>query len=149
MVGAFALFVWTGVRLSLASALTFDTGRVRLFGSWRLTRGVFWPLVGAYLLAFVIIALISVVLLVVSALVAVATGGGANAILHTDTRSLGAYFTAARVVQTLVSAAAFPAFLTLLAGTPACAYAQIVRSGAAVPGGRFGDARAEVFGPAG
>ncbi|MBE7219284.1 MAG: hypothetical protein INR64_12495 [Caulobacteraceae bacterium] len=147
-VGVVALFVWIGVRLSLASALTFDSGRVRLFGSWRLTRGVFWPLLGAYLLAFVFMALIGLVLLVVSAVVGLATGGAAAGFMRADMSSVATYFTPVRIVQTLVSAIAFPAFLALMAGTPACAYAQIVRSGAVVPGGRFGEARAEVFGPA-
>ena len=38
------------VRLSLAPALSFDTRRFNLSGSWALTRRRFWPLLGAYAL---------------------------------------------------------------------------------------------------
>jgi hypothetical protein len=44
------------VRLSLAVPLTFDTGRINLFGSWRLTRGQFWPILGTYVLAIALVA---------------------------------------------------------------------------------------------
>lgn len=48
--GVFVFLIWLAVRLSLASPLTFDTRRVRVFGSFALTRGRFWSLLGAYLL---------------------------------------------------------------------------------------------------
>ncbi|HEY2051948.1 MAG TPA: hypothetical protein VGH03_21620 [Caulobacteraceae bacterium] len=44
------------VRLSLAVPLTFDTGRINLFGSWRLTRGQFWPILGTYILVIALVA---------------------------------------------------------------------------------------------
>ncbi len=49
------LLIWLAVRLSLASPLTFDTRRVRLFGSFALTRGRFWKLFGAYLLSVLVV----------------------------------------------------------------------------------------------
>ncbi len=44
------IVVVVGVRLSLAPAATFSSGRIDLFGSWALTRGLFWPILGTYAL---------------------------------------------------------------------------------------------------
>jgi hypothetical protein len=75
------IFFFFGVRLSLASPLTFASGRVNVFGSWAMTRGRFWPLFGTYLIAF---ALGFVVLLLTKAIavlaVAILGGGGTQAI---------------------------------------------------------------------
>ena len=67
------------VRLSLASVITFQTGRLALFESWDATRGQFWPLLGAYALAFCSIVAIGLLVVVVFTLGAgvllIATGG--------------------------------------------------------------------------
>lgn len=55
-----ALSLFLMVKFSLASAQTFDTGRINIFGSWTLTKGRFWPILGAFLLAFVFIFMISI-----------------------------------------------------------------------------------------
>ena len=47
------LCVWVVVRLSLAAPMTFAQKRVRVFGSWDVTRGRFWSLLGCYLLAWI------------------------------------------------------------------------------------------------
>jgi len=49
-----AAVIWVLVRLSLAGAITFSERRIQVWASWGLTRGRFWPLVGAYLLAFLL-----------------------------------------------------------------------------------------------
>ncbi len=48
------LWTWLGVRLSLATVLTFAERRIQLFSSWGLTKGRFWPLLGMYLIITVI-----------------------------------------------------------------------------------------------
>jgi hypothetical protein len=52
--------VFVSVRLSLAPALTFDRGRIDLFGSWALTRSRFWPMLGLYLLVGALCAVVYV-----------------------------------------------------------------------------------------
>ena len=73
--------IYFGVRLSLASPITFASGRVSVFGSWAMTRGRFWPLFGTYLIA---IALGLVVFLLTKAIavlaVAILGGGGQQAL---------------------------------------------------------------------
>lgn len=55
------LLIWVSTRLSLAAVQTFVERRVTLFGSWKLTRGRFWPLLGMWLLAFVLAIIVGLV----------------------------------------------------------------------------------------
>lgn len=52
-IGVICLAIWVLVRLSLGMPMTFAQKRVRVFGSWGVTRGKFWSLLGAYLLAWI------------------------------------------------------------------------------------------------
>jgi len=128
--GVFVFLIWLAVRLSLASPLTFDTRRVRVFGSFALTRGRFWSLLGAYLLAAIVYVALSLVLLVLVAAVAYALGGGTAGLARAfrpHTSSFGAYFGPTMIVQMLVGAALAPVQVFLLLGAPAAAYAQLTR----------------------
>jgi hypothetical protein len=60
--------IYPAVRLSLALPLTLAEGRIRILKSWRLTRGHFWPLLGAYALTMVYLALVGLVALILFAL---------------------------------------------------------------------------------
>jgi hypothetical protein len=108
--GAMALVVYVAVRLSLAGPQTFAEQRLRLFDSWRLTRGHFWKLFGAYVLS-VILALVVVLLgmVIYAAVAAVLTGGNLEAVgrvFQPDMTSVAAYFTPAMLIY-----AVFGAFL--------------------------------------
>ncbi|HEX4181391.1 MAG TPA: hypothetical protein VHY32_11425 [Caulobacteraceae bacterium] len=111
------IYVW--VRLSLASPLTFATRRVNLFGSWRMTRGLFWPLFGAYAVAVILAIIVSLLTVVISMAVAAVAGGGTGglgAILHPDMSSVAVYMTPGRVVSLAIgavsSALVWPVLLT-------------------------------------
>jgi hypothetical protein len=84
--------VYFAVRFSLASALTFATGRNNVLGSWALTRGRFWPLFATYLIA-VALSVFVVVLTLAIAMAAVGLMGGMGAVValfHQDTSSVAA-----------------------------------------------------------
>lgn len=66
--GGGALYV--GIRLSLAPAMTFAEGEFRFFESWAKTRGMFWRLLGAYVLSFLMALIVSLTLVVAAILVA-------------------------------------------------------------------------------
>ncbi len=119
-------------RLSLASPLTFDTGRIDVFGSWRLTRGIFWPLFGAYLLAFLLMVILYVVALILFSIVAIAVGGGlgaAGVAFRPDMSSLGAYFGPMMILWLLMAVAVGTVALTMMLAVPAGAYAQLKAMG--------------------
>ncbi len=95
------------VKLSLASAQTFATGKINVFGSWALTKGRFWPILGAYALAFFLLIVVSVLGYVVIVALMVATGGGDifSQLFHPKFGSPSDYFTAPRVVQIVLGSA--------------------------------------------
>lgn len=103
-VGAFCAMVYLAVRLSFASSVTFDTGKITLFRSLPETKGLFWPLLGAYLLAAVMsVIVVLLIWTIVSAVGLIASGdlAATGKMLRADTTSLKAYFTPAGIVQTL------------------------------------------------
>jgi hypothetical protein len=111
----FCVGLYLAVRLSLSSALTFDTRRVNLFGSWTLTRGRFWPMLGAYLLMLGVAILISILTFIVIAIVAAVMGGigGMAAIFRPGEMSMGAFFVPARLAVTVIGAVVTPVFWAL------------------------------------
>ncbi len=121
------------VRLSLAPAATFDTGRIDLAGAWALTRGRFWPLFATYLLTVALVAVVYLLsLLVIFALTTVLHGGNAaSALTSSDAVTLKAYFAPARLVESVlmagVSALVWPVMFT----PPAAVYRSLVMSGTA------------------
>ncbi len=112
------------VRLSLAGPLTFDSGRVNLFGSWTLTRGRFWPLLGTYCLVGALVLVIYLLsLLVILAVAAVLTGltvqsGG----IHPKAFTLAAYLAPTMLVQTVLQAALMALLLPVALTPPAAIY---------------------------
>ena len=73
-----APIVWVGVRLSLATPMTFAEHRISLRDAWDLTRGRFWPLFGMILLAVIFYIIIWALILIIYAALTQAGGGPDN-----------------------------------------------------------------------
>jgi hypothetical protein len=98
-------FIFLAVRFSLASPMTFETRRIDPWAAWRLTRGRFWPLFGTYFMAFALSVVVGILSLAIAvAVVAVIGGvGSLGAALQSDTASVAAVVTPARIAFIAVS----------------------------------------------
>jgi len=103
----FCVFVYVGVRFSLASPLTFASGRIDLAGSWRLTRGRFWPLLGAYCIAFALNLVVLALVFVIAVLaVGILSGGfaGLQAFMQADPTSVAAVLSPPQLIYLVILA---------------------------------------------
>jgi len=114
VLGIFCALIWLAVRFSLAAPMTFAQKRVRVFGSWRVTKGRFWSLLGCYVLAWIFGLLIGLVGWIVTLCVgAVITGDWTTvssvtvnpraAMMASGIGALTHIFTIAGIVQILLS----------------------------------------------
>jgi hypothetical protein len=112
-VGLFAFFLFfaallvVGVKLSLALPATFAERRIRVFESWRLTKGRFWPLLGAYVLAIILALVIYLLAMMIYLAVAALAGGGigaASSVFQPNYSSLGELVSVPFVIFTLITA---------------------------------------------
>jgi hypothetical protein len=122
VVAILGLFIYLSVRLSLASTITFETRKIAIRASWDMTRGHFWNLFGAYLLAGVmgaIVAILGTALIFVVMALVFGFGTAGTAITNPDMSSFGAYMTPAVVVYTLgMSVFSALAYLIFLCAAP-------------------------------
>lgn len=139
--GILAAFIAAGVKLSFAGPATFATRRLTVFGSWSMTRGNFWSLVGCYFLSYFLAMLIVFIMFVVALIVASAVTGvpfttAAGEFFRSGRGAPVELFSPVRVVYTLVSGL-FGGLLTMVVMAPA---AEVYRQ-ACQPG----DAQADTF----
>lgn len=73
--------IWAGVRLLLATPMTFAEHRIAIVDSWRLTKGHFWSLFGMTILAIIFYVMVWLLFSIISA-ATVALAGGQDAIAN-------------------------------------------------------------------
>ena len=134
--------LWAMVRLSLAWTSTFDHQRVELLKSWRLTKARFWPLSGAYVIAFALslVASLGVVALfaIVALFVALGSGAGmdaAGAIFSAEATTLAGYFTVGMLAY-LAMEAVISTLTTVLLLTPTAEAYRLLSTEAGTAGPR-------------
>lgn len=126
------LVVFVLVRLSLAPVATFAERRLAVFESWRLTRGHFWPLFGAYVLALACIVVVGFLALVVftgvAGVVVLLTGGqlaDLSSIFKPDETSIGAYFNPGLIAYMIVGSVFSALYYAVIAAPGAVAYERL------------------------
>ncbi|HLK25698.1 MAG TPA: hypothetical protein VKT30_13670 [Caulobacteraceae bacterium] len=126
--GSIGLGVTVMVRLSLAGPMTFAERRLRIFESWALTRGVFWRLFWAYLLALVLAfaVFLLMLMLVYGILGAIALGAGL-APQSIDFASPNPLAVGLAIVSEIASVVMLTCFFVLWYAPPAQAYKDLAR----------------------
>ena len=121
--------IWPLVRLSMSMPLTLTSHHFHIFDSWKLTRGLFWPLCGAYAIMLILVVVLAVAsaigLGIITAAVTVATGGsieGVSGLFNADASTLTTRFSVASVLSVLIQAPIGAAMLAVFVGPFAAAY---------------------------
>lgn len=138
--GTLGGMVYLLVRLSFSSSATFDSGKITLFRSMPLTKGQFWPLLGAYLLAVVMCVIVFLLLMTIISAVGVIASGNfelSSRLMRADTSSLKAYFSPVGIVQSLFSGV-MSVLTNLIIFSPAPAIYKELRDRAAAPASEGG-----------
>jgi hypothetical protein len=73
--------IWVGVRLSLATPMTFALHRFAIRDSWRASRSKFWPLFGMIVLAVIFYVMVWLLISVIGAAL-IGIAGGADALAN-------------------------------------------------------------------
>lgn len=123
-----ALWAPFAVRLSLAGPQTLAEGRIRLFDSWRLTKGHFWNMLGVYVIATVLAMIITLLGFVIAFGAAAALGGGMQglqSIIAPDMSSAGAYFSPLMIIYLIVMSVISAMSLAITLTPPAAIYRDI------------------------
>ncbi|TCS14089.1 hypothetical protein [Caulobacter sp. BK020] len=125
--------VFFAVRLSLAGVMTFAERRLRVFESWRLTKGRFWRLLGCYGLAVVLMLPIYMVMMTLYFAITFAFSGGdvgraMGEIAQPDMTSVAAYFSPARVIYLLLAGAMGGVLNAVMYAPAAVVYREIAET---------------------
>ncbi|MDB5451995.1 MAG: hypothetical protein JWO33_573 [Caulobacteraceae bacterium] len=103
LLASIGVLIFVPIRLSLAGPHTFADHRLRPFASWSMTRGRFWPMAGAYLLATIFALIVTILCMLILAGVFAATGQTLTAMLQ-PTTTIAAFFTPMHIIYRVGSA---------------------------------------------
>jgi hypothetical protein len=127
---AIAAFVYPVVRLSLSMPMTYADDHVRLLEGWKPTRGHFWSLLGAYLLAAIFIVVlwlcvwfvISALAILVALLARLPLTTFSHDLLNSDRSSLGTYLRPLSILAAMINSLLGAASLAIFCAPVAEAY---------------------------
>lgn len=130
---------WIMVRLSLHSVQSFEKKRFDLFGSWSLTAGKTWTLLGGYLIAAILAIVIEIVgFIILAIVVGILAFLGASAVKNAgsgnpaDVMKMVAAMAPAMIVYILgIGLVILPLMLTVMLSPAAAAYKQLAGVGKA------------------
>jgi hypothetical protein len=125
LVVAVVVVVWVGVRLSMALPATFDRRRFVLFDTWTLTRGRFWPLLGAYIVAWLMSLLVTVLVVFIGYAIADLLPGAAGG----NATTFGALLTPGGIIEILFTALAGGLTTPILLAPAVYAYRELAGAG--------------------
>jgi len=137
---AVGLVIYVAVRLSLAPVITFAERRIAIFDSWPLTRGAFWRLFGAYVLALICMIVVTIVTLVLfmalAGIVVLLTGGQMEDIgrlFNPEQTSLAAYFNPLMLAYMFVGSIITALYYAVIAAPGAWMYQKLHEPDPAAP----------------
>lgn len=135
-VAMICFMIYLAVRLSLSGPATVADQKFRLLSTWGMTKGRFWPLLGCYLLAFVLYALVGIIVYAVTAIVVFALSGFhfdvvSKELFQPDFSSMAAFFTPMRFVILVVQSLIAGVLQMVIVAPVAEAYRQLTGTGAA------------------
>jgi hypothetical protein len=131
---ALGLIFFVAIRMSLAPVITFNLGRLAIFDSWALTRGQFWRLLGAYVLAIccvIVVALLVLLIFGALALLAMMAAGGdmsdLTVALQPAEATLAVYLNPFMVAYMAVGSVFTAIYYAVIAAPGAWAYRELSR----------------------
>ncbi|MDI7774602.1 hypothetical protein [Asticcacaulis sp. EMRT-3] len=128
MLAAVGLVLWMSLRLSLNVAHSFDTGRLDIFGSYSLTKDLFWPLFTGYATAFGLSLVVMFLCnMVIEAILVFGFGASAKGnVAVPDLSSLHAFLTIGNIAEIVLTYGILsPLIAAILMGAPVAAYKKI------------------------
>jgi len=129
----FSGMIFLLVKFSLASPQTYAEGKLNLFGSWRLSKGRFWPMLGAYLLASILTIIVYLLTAGIFYAVVAVVGGMemAGKIMTPDMSSYATFLTPLSITYYVVTAIVTAMTTLIWVGPTAEIYRQITSGGEA------------------
>jgi hypothetical protein len=131
-------FVYPIVRLSFSMPMTYHDHHIRLFESWNATRGHVWPLLGAFFLSAVFIAILWASAWFLVSLIAIVIALAAHLPLTTfshdlsiDRSSLAAYLRPLSILAALINSVLAAGSLAIFCAPVAEAYRELEGEGPA------------------